>query len=158
MPDRYYWDACVFLALINADLDRVEDIDTFMALAAAGTIEIVTSVVSAVEVAFGAVEQNGNLDDDVAARIAELWRPPSPIKVVEVYQGIADDAAALMRRGLPDGWRLKPMDAIHLSTAERMEAQAFHTYDDILQRYAGQIGMPIGPPLAPQRNLNFDAD
>jgi predicted nucleic acid-binding protein len=149
-PDvRLYWDANCFLSYINGIPDRLPDLDALLAEASRGEVEILTSTISMVEVAFGQAEQdNKQLDPGVEAALNELWTPSSPIELVEFYPQIAQRAKDLMRSGLPMGWQLKPMDAIHLATAQHFEATYIHTYDDKLDRYAADIGIPIVRPTA----------
>jgi predicted nucleic acid-binding protein len=146
-PPRVYWDACVFLSYVNEYEDRVRDIEDLLAEAERGDIEIITSTTSIVEVAFGASEQRqAALSDETEARINKLWEPASPVNMVEFHTLIAEDAQRLVRSGIPEGWSLKPMDAVHLSTARRMGADAFHTYDGPLKKWAARVGYPIGEP------------
>ncbi len=77
-----------------------------------------------------------------------MWEPGSPIGVVEFYELIAEDARDLIRVGLAEKWGLKPMDAIHLATARRMNANRFHTYDGDLTKYGDVIGIPVEEPIA----------
>src|SRR3954453_21623248 len=98
---RVYWDACVPLSHINAIPDRLPIIEELFRKARAGEFELLTSVLSRVEVAFAATEQQtGSLDPVVEARIDDLWRPGSPIKLVEFYDLIAQSARELMRQGI----------------------------------------------------------
>lgn len=149
MPEvpRVYWDACVFLSYVNGLPDRLPDIDALLAEARRGEIDILTSTISMVEVAFGRVEQDQTaLSTEVEAKINRLWEPQSPVKMVEFHRLIAEDAQRLMRSGIPEGWSLKPMDAIHLCTARRTECGAFHTYDGRLEKWTSKVGLPIGNP------------
>lgn len=59
MPEvpRVYWDANVFLSYVNEYADRVQEIEALLEEGKRGEIELLTSTVSVVEVAFGAVEQ-----------------------------------------------------------------------------------------------------
>ena len=150
MPDvpRIYWDACVFLSYVNEYPDRIGDIEALLAEADRREIEIVTSTLSTVEVAFGAVEKMREaLSAEMETKINRLWHPHySPVKTVDFYALIGEDAQKLMRSGIPDGWALKPLDAIHLCTARRVEAEAFHTYDGGLDKWSPRVGFPIGRP------------
>lgn len=95
------------------------------------------------------------LDPAVEARIDDLWRPPSPIKLVEFYDLIAQRARGLMRQGIDQGWGLlKPADAIHLATAQQMSATEFHTYDKRLLAWSGDAGFPVIEPHTPQGVLD----
>jgi predicted nucleic acid-binding protein len=153
---RVYWDACVPLAYINAIQDRVAVIDELLRRARAGEFELLTSVLSRVEVACAASEkEQGELDPAVEAQIDDFWRPGSPIKLVEFYDLIADQARALMRQGVEQGWgSLKPADAIHLATAQQMGVTEFHTYDQRLLKWNGNAGFPVMEPHTPQGVLD----
>jgi predicted nucleic acid-binding protein len=140
---RSYWDACVFLSYVNGDTGRSADLERLLEAAHEGIIEIVTSTVSIVEVARGAQEQAGQVDAAVAAKIDALWKPPSPVKLVEFHIVIASAARNLIRVGISHGWSLKPMDAIHLATAANIDAGELLTYDAALEKYADLISVPI---------------
>lgn len=151
---RVYWDSCVFLSYVNGTADRLNDINAFLERASNGEIEVLTSTISIVEVAFAKVEQDRKaLDPEIDEKIATLWAPGSGVKLVEFYALIADEAKALMRSGLAKGWSLKPIDAIHLATAKRMSVPEFHTYDETLFRYAQELGFAISRPAAGQLKL-----
>jgi predicted nucleic acid-binding protein len=130
-PPRYYWDACVFLSYVDGDEDRVADIEYFLRRAELSEIEIVTSTLSIVEVAFAKSERESRrLAEDVETTIDELWRPGSGVILAEFYPLVATDARALIRTGATRGWSLKGPDAIHLATAARLKVAAVHSYDD----------------------------
>jgi len=150
MGDTYYWDACVFLASVNGDPARLPHIEAMLDAASKGDIVILTSTLSKVEVAFGANEQqNHALDPEVEARIDQLWDTGSPVKLVEFHELLAEDARGLIRLALTKEWSLRPADAVHLATAMRYRAGSFHTYDNKLPRYSGEIGITIEEPIAP---------
>lgn len=152
---RTYWDACVLLSYINGIPERVLIIDELLRQSRAGDIELLTSAISQVEVAFAASEQQGQaLDPQVEQQITGLWVPGSPIKAVEFYELIAERARLLMRQGITQGWgSLKPADAIHLATAQQMAVAEFHTYDGDLLKWSGTAGFPIVEPHTPQGQL-----
>ena len=50
---------------------------------------------------------------------------------------------------MPNEWSLKPMDAIHLATAQHLSVDAFHTYDGKLEKYQPGLGLKIEEPYAP---------
>jgi predicted nucleic acid-binding protein len=144
---RYYWDSCVFLSYIEGTPDRVHDIETLLNEAANGTIEIYTSMISIAEVAFAKQEKDGRtLDSATEAAIEALWVSPSPIKLVEYYRLIANQARRLVRESMEQSLGLKPFDAIHLATAQRLQVDAVHTYDGPMQRNAVLVGIPVVPP------------
>ena len=155
----YYWDACVLLAYIGDEAGRAATIDEALRRARAGDIVILTSVVTITEVAFAADEKAaGELDPAIEALIGELWKPASPIKLVEFYPQLAADARDLMRGALPRNHRLSPVDAIHLATARRHHVAEFHTYDEGLQKYATHVGLAIVEPTNPQEPLFEEGD
>jgi predicted nucleic acid-binding protein len=158
-PKRSYWDACVFLAWVNKEPDRVGVVDALLDSAGDGVIEIVTSVISITEVALAAPEQAAKvLSAAELARIDNLWKPRSPVKLAECHVLIATDARELMRKTTGDGWKLKAPDAIHLSTAVRLGCQEFLTYDSRLFKFDSIIGMPVKEPFADRLPLQFDED
>ena len=144
-PRRVYWDANVSLSYLNDVADRVPTIEELLKQARAEEIELLTSSISRVEISFLQSEKDGEtLDEDAEGAIEAFWSPGSPIKTVEFYDLIADSARALMRQGIEQGWgNLKPMDAIHLATAQRMEVAEMHSYDDRVKKWSGHLGFPI---------------
>ncbi len=147
---RIYWDSCVWLRYVNETPEdkRVLDILLTDSAYARGDIEIVTSIASMTEVAYAVHEQtNHTLDDDTEQKIDSLWRDRSAVTLVEFYPAIALGARGLIRMGIEKGWNLKPLDAIHLATAQRMEVTEFHTYDLQLPRYSNELGFPISEPF-----------
>lgn len=152
-PPRFYWDACVFLSYVNQDEDRVGEISSLLEAAEKKEIEIVTSTATVVEVAFGATERKqSTLSDGMEARINKLWEPESPLILVEFHTLIAEAAKKMIRSGVPEGWSLKPMDAVHLATAERLKVVEFHTYDGPLKKWGSRVSYDIKEPShsAPQ--------
>ena len=145
-----YWDACVPLEYINkSDVARVSNIEGLMRDT---SIQLVTSILSIVEVAKAKFEQDGRvLDPAIEAEINKLWDVDSPIELVEFYELIADDAKSLMRAAVPLGYSLKPADAIHLATADRLKVSEFHTYDNLGKYQAlTKTKFPIGEPKTRQ--------
>jgi len=156
MPDRKksYLDANVMLSYVNGDVDRLPTVDAILAEGKTYWRSLYTSMLSQVEVAFGAAEQATKaLDEETEKKIDSLWLPGSPIRLVEYYRLIGDDARSLMRVAISKGWSLKPMDAIHLGTARRQEVDEFLTYDPALEKYAEVAGFNICEPYAVQPML-----
>jgi predicted nucleic acid-binding protein len=157
MPDDRHqvicWDSCVFLSYVNEQPDRLPAIEHLLTKAERREITLLASVLARLEVAFAASEQaQGALDPQAEARIGELWRPGSPITLVELYPLIVDRATELMRYAITQGWHLKALDAAHLATAVEMGVTEFHTYDDQLFKYAPVAGCLVCiPPEAPAK-------
>jgi predicted nucleic acid-binding protein len=145
---RLYWDSNVFLSAINANSERLPVIEALLDDCDHGDLEIHTSVLTIAEVAFAESEQRQRqLSEDIEAKIEKLWVSPSPIKLHEVSQHVANDAKALMRRAILKGWSLRPPDAIHLATAKRGEVHEFQTYDVArLSKFSEITGYPIVQP------------
>ena len=144
-PRRIYWDSNVPLSYLNDVQERVPTIEELFRQVRAGEIELLTSSISRVEVAFAASEkEGGELDPQAEQAIETFWAPGSPIKTVEFYDLIADSAKDLIRQGIEQGWgNLKPMDAIHVATAQRMNVSEMHSYDDRVKKWSGHLGFPI---------------
>ncbi len=158
MPDRriVYLDANVFLYYINDDVDRAPIIDAILSEGEDLGLPLFTSELSIVEVAFGASEQKKKaLDSETEERIDKLWLPGSPVRLVEYYRLIGDDARSLIRLAVAKGWALTPIDAIHLATARRMEATEVHTYDDKLYKFSNDIGLEVREPHTTRPKLDL---
>ena len=153
-----YWDACVFLSMIEGDADRIPVINAILHEAEKGEVEIYTSTLSITEVAFAKAEKdNKSLDPDVEAKIDKLWQPSSPFKLCDVFDTITIDAKLLIRQSLVSGGRsLKPADAIHIATARHLSVNAIHTYDDTMLRAASLVDFDIEKPRTDQ--FTWDAD
>ncbi|MCU1286783.1 MAG: hypothetical protein JWO13_3133 [Acidobacteriales bacterium] len=146
-----YWDACVPLSYINGHVDRLPHIEAMMKQARNKEFHLITSTLSIVEIAWAKIEQdNKALDADSEAAISNLWVAGSPIELVEFYEEIGRKAQLLMRAGIPNGWNLKPADAIHLASADKLKVAAFHTYDPALSKYSEltETKFPIHEPLS----------
>ena len=140
---------CVFLSYINDYSARAPIIEALLDDARRGELAILTSAISIVEVSFAAVEQRRRrLLPDEERRIDALWLPPSPVRLVEYYPALGYDARALIREAIARGRALKPMDAIHLSTARRQRVVEFCTYDTRLHSFAPHLGFAVREPSA----------
>lgn len=146
-----YWDSNVFLDYVNATVKRLPVIDELLHNARNAEIAIVTSVVTIAEVAFAAQEKNqGLLSPEMEQKIGALWVPPSPVQLVEFHTLVAEDARALMRSALAHGWSLKPYDAVHLASAQRMGVDEVHSYEPKWRKYSALIRRPIAEPSVGQ--------
>jgi hypothetical protein len=89
MPDPaplLYWDADVLLSWVEDHPERSPLIGLLLGDARAGELEIVTSMISQVEVAFSATERMQRaLSLEIETKINGLWEPGGPVKLVEVY-------------------------------------------------------------------------
>lgn len=105
--------------------------------------------------AFIAAEsQKKRLNDEVEKAIDEFWADDSVLELIEFHDGIAELARKIIRDGLPKGWKLKPLDAIHLATAKLIKATEFQTYDlSDCKRYESDLGIKICEPYVVQPKL-----
>lgn len=144
-PRRVYWDANVPLSYLNDVPDRAPIIEELFRKARADEIELLTSSISRVEIAFVQSEKDGGtLDPEAEQAIDALWLPGSPLKTVEFYDLIADRARRLIRQGIEQGWgALKPKDAIHVATAAQMGVSEMHSYDTQVKKWSEKLGFPI---------------
>lgn len=145
-PPRYCWDSCVLLSYINQVPQRIPVLDGMLAAARGGAIRLFVSTLSIVEVAFAQSEKmNRELKVEELQKIDGLWLD-GIITPVEVDTLIAQRARQLVRAGLRFDWKLKAPDAVHLATAEHLDAYEFHTYDAPLKKYEEFVGCPITEP------------
>lgn len=153
-PKRYYWDACVFLAGISGEPGRVDVVAQLLEEAEKGECLIFTSMLSITEVAFATAEKlNAAPDATVETNIDALWHPSSPVKLVELDVLVANEARRLIRDArFKYQFTLKPADALHLASAQRLGVDEFHTYDD-LHRYSALTGLRIVEPAVTQKSL-----
>ena len=155
MPDArkvIYWDSCVFLSYVNEMQDRMPVLDELLESSSGGAVKLHTSTLTHVEVSFAAAEQRKRaLDPQVEQRINALWSDPKAVVSVEYHDGIGQIAKGLIRNAITRGWSLKPLDAIHLSTAqwlvsEGLTVEEFHTYEKRLRKYEALVDFSIHEP------------
>ena len=158
-PRVICWDSSAFLSYVNEVPDRIQTLETLLESSASGEIELYTSAISHVEVAFGASEQlRGRLDLEIERRIDSLWADPNVVVTVEYQSLIGRVARDMMREAITGGWSLKPLDAIHLATAQWLsdsgtEVDEFQTYDGSLSRYSSIVDFRICEPYNPQPKM-----
>lgn len=156
-----YWDSCVFLEYINGTGERMPVLEALLSSSASdnGAVKIHASSFSIVEVSFAASERERQaLNPEIEQRIDNLWADPGAVVLVEYHATIGELAKRLIREGIPRGLSLKPLDAVHLATAQWLssagvEVDEFHTYDRRLMRYSNSVGFRICEPYTPQPNL-----
>lgn len=159
-PARIYWDACCFLYYLNKDPKWLPVVEAILeeVFQSDGKIQIVTSVLTKVEVAFTAEEVlKRQLSPDEEGRIHDLLHDTSVVALVEVHELVIDRARRYKREALARGLALRPPDAIHLATASGMRVTAFHTCDAKLLNigYRTITGLSIMLPAAAQPTLGL---
>jgi predicted nucleic acid-binding protein len=156
-PPRFYWDACVVLAYISGEAGRLPDIESLLDQAEKGDIEIFTSELSVVEVAFAAQEKSdGTLDPATEAAIDDFWNHPSPVKRMDIHALITKEARRIIRTAMSTpGRSVQAADAIHLATAKQLGVDEIHTYEELAarKRWAELTGLSVEEPVATQPML-----
>jgi predicted nucleic acid-binding protein len=154
---RIYFDADVFLAYFSAEKGRVDIIDELLAKSKSGQIEIVTSTISITECAFAATEKSGGaLDATIEAAMDQMWNDRDVVRMIEVSELVNRRARDLIRLGVPKGWRLKPMDALHLASAWLYEVDELYTYNQSdFKKYEAATGLKIAEPYLVQGTLGL---
>jgi predicted nucleic acid-binding protein len=159
-PKYYlYWDACIFLAHLNHEPGRFEVIEELWDEIEKKEGQIITSAISIIEVAKTQQEKDNQLlDSTIENKLDAMWHDPF-IRTVEISPNLLFEARKLMRDDLKRGGILKPLDAIHLATANWINRYSptrideFQTYDPGLKRFALDIGMSIVEPTIKQPKL-----
>ena len=160
-PKLIYWDSNVFLSYVNELSDRMPVLDVLFETSSrvGGTVNIHTSTLTQVEVAFAASEQTQQvLDPQVEQALNDLWADQEVVVTVEYHIGIGQIAKSLIRDAITRGWSLKPLDAVHLATAQWLSnsglaLEEFHTYDKGLEKFESFLNFTICEPRAEQPRM-----
>lgn len=141
----------MFLSYIEGnDSSRLSHIRPLLEDAEKNLLEIVTSALTIVEVAYAPYEKAATvLDQGIEDAIAALWAIGSPVRVVEVDAVTAVKGRQLVREGIGTRRAIKPNDAVHLATAMRLGVDALHTYNlKDFQRWANPTGIVVSHPAS----------
>lgn len=126
MPKRrVYWDACVFIGLLNSEPHKLTETLAVWKEAELGKTEIWTSVLSIVEV-YKAKSEGNSLSEQKDGEINNLFAQEF-VELVVLDEGIARRAKQLLRTHHPAC--RKPTDGIHLATAALWNVDELHTWD-----------------------------
>lgn len=145
MTRRVYWDACVFIGLLNQEPGKVNDCSAVWAEAKKGSTLIYTSFLTFAEVFKAKCEDQAKpLSEDEDKRIEALlgqkWIRPV---IVDERTGVS--ARRMMRHHTECK---KPNDGVHLATAAILNVDEMHTYDGAdLLKLDGKVLMSNGKPL-----------
>ena len=142
---KYYWDACVWIGLINQEPDKINLLRFVIEQAQKGEVEIWTSAFTLAEVfkkKCSGVQAGLESDGDEAF---EDYLAQDFIQRVQVDSDVGTVARRLLRR-FPA--IKKPQDAIHVATAAMNNVDQLHTFDgNDLLRLDCQIPMANGQML-----------
>ena len=127
-PPLSYLDASAVLAYLNDEPGRVDNLAALFEEAERGDVRLVTSTITLAEVAHfkGSDEMS---DSGVDAHIDALLADRRVITFIECTEDIARGARQYVRPARGQAQRLKPADAIHLSSAVAAGVDYFLTYD-----------------------------
>ena len=143
-PRRIYWDACVWIAMIQREKIQVgaSDRDTLcravIVEAKSSKIEILTSTLSLAEVC-KSQQVRATADDELSAYFENDY-----ILLMNVDRMVGEHARQLMTTGSSG---LKPADAIHVASAVLGQASEMHTFDDKMLKLDGRISRLDGGKL-----------
>lgn len=159
MPDNVYWDACVILEYLNGDADRAPHVNALLDSASKAQIQIHTSTLSIVEVAFASHDKAGRaLSPETEAIIESLWATGAPIRLMEFHRVIAEDARRLCQTAMTKNIQgVRSADAVHLATALTLGVDVFHTYEEETTRtkWAALTGLVVCEPLSTTPQLGI---
>lgn len=135
-PVRYYWDANCWLGLLNRDANKAQALEVLWAESVAGKFEILTSVMSLVEVFRLASEQMATrpLLEENDRKIENIFAQPNVIRA-EVDVPIATWSRRLRREHDIKG----KVDCVHIATALWHGADEMHTWDSGLLAFNGKL-------------------
>lgn len=154
---KYYWDANVFLHLIDESSDKIDVLTSILEQANKGEVFVCCSVLNIVEVAYGQEERiKESLDDATLTKINKLWHPNSPIKLIEINQTTLLKSRELIRMCIKDGITgLRSADSIHLATASLMNVDEFHCYEKEtrMKKFGDKLGLSVKNPQLDQMFL-----
>jgi predicted nucleic acid-binding protein len=146
MPNRVYWDSCVFIEVLQrGNPERFDVCRELIAKAEKNNLVIVTSAVTIAEVNKIHDGKPGDPSrEEQSRRILDFFgNPYIRIKML-------DRATAEMAHGLTRTHSMKPLDAIHAATAALGKVEVLYTYDGKRGRRGGLLAnhLKIGnPPL-----------
>jgi len=158
MPNkkRLYWDSDVFISYFEQNPTRIATIDDLLEQSKRGEVEIVTSTLTVVEVAFTVGERTTGLDPNHEAAMDSFWSDNDVVTLVELSMPIARGARSLMRYAMSQGLKLKPPDAIHLASATLLSASELHSYNfSDFDKFEPQSGVKAMEPYVVQGTLGL---
>lgn len=142
---RIYWDACIWIAVINEERsvsigggkteNRFAMCEAVMEQAKSGDLEIVVSAFTLAEVC-----KSPEAKDENTGKLPNFLDHEFMI-VVPVDKDVGLKAQSLQVSGLVS---LKPPDAIHLASAQKANCEEFHTFDNGLIGLDGNIAARNG--------------
>lgn len=142
-----YWDACVWIGLINQEPDKYAKAVGIIERARAGEVLIVTSTFTLAEVLKRKCAGiQAGIPEEEDDPFAELLKQDFVV-LVNADWDVGVRARALYREFRDKGLK-KPQDALHLATAVLENVDEMHTFDgDDLLKLAGKVKRADGMTL-----------
>lgn len=161
---RIYWDACVWISMVNGYAAREANCLDVIRRARDGELEIWTSSLSLAEVFKAKVNGDHLALEEVKDQAFADYIEQDFVQEVQVDHDVGMYARKLLRQFGP---LKKPNDGIHLATAVLNNCDELHTYDsENLIPLSGQVECPNGklllireppPPIQPVLDLVVNA-
>jgi predicted nucleic acid-binding protein len=150
----FYWDSSVFLALLNDEPKRAENIEQIIDECEAGEIFIITSSFTLVEV----IKLKGKKPILISEQkeVTDFFKKDY-FRFVDATRKITERARDLIWK-TPD---LNPKDAVHLASAieyaNKAELDCIHSYDTDFLDLNGKLPIPcpVQEPMPKQKTFGF---
>lgn len=153
---KYYWDACIWIELINqSSPDRVDRCKYVIEQAETGAVELWTSTFTLAEVYKRKCEGEFASIPEAADRAFEDYIEQEFIHKVQVDVDVGKLARRLLRKFPGLG---KPQDAVHVASCLLRNVDEMHTFDDTdLTKFDGMLPRSdhvkltiCAPPMRPK--------
>lgn len=141
-PQKVYWDSCIWIALLNKEDGRFENIVPLFERAKNKELVIYTSIVSLVEVA----KTKGDASQEAESGIYGNGNFGGVFFYDFIERVQLDIPVALLARSFVECNIATPLDAIHLASACHYSCDVIYTYDAKLLKLNGKSS-PAGHPL-----------
>lgn len=140
-----YWDSSCFLGWLKEEHDKINDCRGVIKAAERGSVKIITSTYTLVEVLY--LKHKDPIPKEDAEKVKAFFENDYII-MIPLTREIAENA-----QGLVWDYNLKPQDATHIATALYAEVNIVDTFDEtLIDEFNNKIGSPplhVGKPHLP---------
>lgn len=153
---RIYWDANCFIAYIHKEPAHFATVEALLHEAnSIKTIQIVTSVLSIMEVTFTEMERKSRpLSLTEQATLDRFWSGSDGILLVDFNEAVGRHARDIRRDDLTShAIKTQTADLIHMATARYMDVDQVHSTDPDVLRYNGRYGLSVTTPFTAKTRL-----
>lgn len=136
MPKRkiIYWDTDCFLGFLKEEKDKIQLCRGATEQAKEGTLVIVTSAITLIEVV--KLDSQLRLNAGAEKTIKDFFKNPY------IYIANVDIEVGMLARDLIWKHSLSQRDSIHVATALRLKIDKMHTFDEQLHKLNNKYGNP----------------